>query len=103
MSVRDPELSMSLDLLISGGTVVDGTGAKPVTADVAIEDGRIVDVGVVEQQEDVPVLDARGLLVAPGFIDIHSHSDLTLVIDPRAVSSVTQALLQGDYSPPPLR
>ena len=83
---------MRPDLLIQGGTVVDGTGAKPFRADVAIEAGRIFDVGVVEQWEDVPVLDARGLLVAPGFIDIHSHSDLTLAIDPRAVSSITQGV-----------
>ncbi len=81
-----------VDLLIQGGTVVDGTGGPPFRADVAIEAGRIVDVGPIEGPVGVPVLDARGLVVAPGFIDIHSHSDFTLVVDPRAVSSITQGV-----------
>lgn len=81
-----------MDLVISGGTVVDGTGAAPVPGDVAVADGRIVDVGRFQRPVDVPRVDARGCFVAPGFIDIHSHSDFTLVVDPRAVSSVTQGV-----------
>ena len=85
------------DLLIQGGTVVDGTGAPPMRADVAIQDGRIVAIGDLTSTDDTPapdatVLDARGLTVAPGFIDIHSHSDFTLLVDPRAVSSITQGV-----------
>ncbi len=83
---------MEFDLLVRGGTVVDGSGARPFAADVAVKEGRIAAVGALDCGEDVPVLDAGGLLVAPGFIDIHSHSDLTLVIDPRAVSSITQGV-----------
>ena len=81
-----------IDLLIRDGTVVDGTGKSPYQADVAIQEGRIAEVGTVGEPEGVPVLDARGLFVAPGFIDIHSHSDFTLIVDPRAVSSITQGV-----------
>lgn len=71
------------DLLISGGSVVDGTGIPPVPANIAIKDGRIAAMGDIAPVADTPVLDAAGLLVAPGFIDIHSHSDFTLLVDPR--------------------
>jgi len=82
---------MSLDLVIRGGQVFDGTGAPPVTADVAVDDGRIVEIGRVAAKGDCE-LDAAGLAVAPGFIDIHSHSDYTLLIDPRAVSAIRQGV-----------
>ena len=54
---------MNIDLLISGGNVVDGTGASPFRADVAIKDRRISDIGNIEKPEGVPCLDAHGLLV----------------------------------------
>jgi N-acyl-D-amino-acid deacylase len=81
-----------LGLVISQGTVVDGTGAPPVRADVGIEDGRIAVVGDLSRAECARRLDASGLIVAPGFIDIHSHSDFTLLVDPRARSSVAQGV-----------
>jgi N-acyl-D-aspartate/D-glutamate deacylase len=83
---------MTIGLLIRGGTVLDGTGGPPFAADVAVGDGRILDVGRIPVLEGVPCLDARGLYVTPGFIDIHSHSDFTLLVDPRAVSSVMQGV-----------
>jgi N-acyl-D-amino-acid deacylase len=83
---------MAIDLLIAGGTVIDGTGRPPCPADVAVHEGRILDIGSVPAQPGVPCLDARGLYVTPGFIDIHSHSDFTLLIDPRAVSSILQGV-----------
>jgi N-acyl-D-amino-acid deacylase len=79
------------DILIRGGTVYDGSGKAPVEADVAVADGRIVDVGRVAG-EAKQVIDAKGLAVSPGFIDIHSHSDYTLLIDPRAMSAVAQGV-----------
>ena len=60
---------MNDDLLIKGGTVVDGTGSPPFVADVAIRGDKISEVGRLPAREDVTVVDARGLVVAPGFID----------------------------------
>lgn len=82
-------------LLIRGGTILDGTGAPPARADLLIENGRIAQFFPSDSPDGYPaaqVLDARGLFVTPGFIDIHSHSDFTLVADPRAVSSITQGV-----------
>ena len=69
------------DLVIRGGKVVDGTGAAGRTADVAIEDGRIVEVGAVSG-EARRTLDADGLVVTPGFVDIHTHYDAQATWDP---------------------
>jgi N-acyl-D-amino-acid deacylase len=77
-------------LVIRNGTVYDGTGAAGRVADVAIEDGRIAGVGQLELEAEE--IDAAGLAVAPGFIDIHSHSDYTLLLDPRAVSAIHQGV-----------
>jgi N-acyl-D-aspartate/D-glutamate deacylase len=80
-----------IDLVIRNGAVVDGTGAEPVSADVAIEGGRVIAVGHVPPT-DCTELDATGLLVTPGFIDVHSHSDYTLLVDPRARSAIHQGV-----------
>ncbi|HZG34321.1 MAG TPA: amidohydrolase family protein [Gaiellaceae bacterium] len=82
---------MSVDLVIRNGLVHDGTGAPPRRADVALAGDRVAlvgDVGPVDARE----LDAAGLAVAPGFVDLHSHSDYTLLVDPRAVSAVHQGV-----------
>jgi len=82
---------MSVDVAIRHGLVVDGTGAEPVRADVALAGGRVVQVGG-EVPAAAKELDAGGRVVAPGFIDIHSHSDYTLLVDPRAVSAIHQGV-----------
>src|ERR1700691_6133962 len=82
---------MVLDLLIHGGTMIDGTGSVARYADIGIKDGRIVDVGLITGEAQT-TLDATGLTVTPGFIDIHSHSDYTLLVDPRAVSALAQGV-----------
>ena len=81
---------MSVDLAIRNGVVVDGTGAEGRAADVGIRNGRIVVVG--EVPEAATEIDATGKVVTPGFIDIHSHSDFTLLVDPRAASAVHQGV-----------
>ena len=63
-----------LDRIIKGGTVVDGTGAAPFTADVGIEGGKIVEVGKITSAAR-ETIDADGLVVTPGFVDIHTHYD----------------------------
>lgn len=70
------------DLVVRGGNVVDGTGALPREADVAVVDGRVVEVGRV-QARGKRELDARGLLVTPGFVDIHTHYDGQAIWDSR--------------------
>src|SRR5688500_13902888 len=69
------------DVVIKGGTVVDGTGAPPRTADVAMTGGRIAAVGRVEGPAR-EVLDADGLLVTPGYVDPHTHYDGQATWDP---------------------
>jgi len=76
-------MASTYDLLIRGGTVVDGTGAPARTADLAVRDGRIVDVGRVDGSA-TRVIDADGLLVTPGFVDVHTHYDAQLHWDPTA-------------------
>jgi N-acyl-D-amino-acid deacylase len=71
-----------LDLLIRGGRVVDGTGRPAFRADVAVGDGRIRAVALLPQATARRVIDAAGRVVAPGFLDLHSHSELALLVDP---------------------
>jgi N-acyl-D-aspartate/D-glutamate deacylase len=80
-----------IDLVIRGGTLIDGTGAEPLRADVGIEGDRVAIIGEVPPG-DAPELDATGRYVTPGFIDLHSHSDYTLLVDPRARSAVHQGV-----------
>ncbi|MDQ1457749.1 MAG: hypothetical protein QOH28_3369 [Actinomycetota bacterium] len=77
-------MSTDLDLVVTGGTVVDGTGAPARTADVAIADGRVVEVGQVDTSAARERIEADGLLVTPGFVDIHTHYDAQLHWDPTA-------------------
>ncbi len=70
---------MSAPLLLQHGTVVDGTGSDARPADVLVQGDRIAAVGRFENPADATVIDCRGLVVAPGFIDAHSHSDLQVL------------------------
>ncbi|HSS14697.1 MAG TPA: amidohydrolase family protein [Rhizomicrobium sp.] len=79
------------DLLIKGGQVIDGTGGPRMQADVAITGGRIVYVGRAPVKAK-RVIDATGKVVAPGFIDMHSHSEFGLAFDGRGLSKITQGV-----------
>ena len=74
------------DLIIRGASLVDGTGAEPRIADVAVTDGRITEIGTVNEGADREV-DGAGLMLAPGFIDPHTHYDAQLHWDPSASPS----------------
>lgn len=69
------------DILILGGRLVDGTGAPSREADIAVMDGRIAEVGRLHDATAARILEAEGRVVAPGFIDIHSHNELYVIRD----------------------
>ncbi len=79
------------DLLIKNGRIYDGTGSAPYDADVAVAGGEIVAIGKLEG-EAAKTIDAGGLAVSPGFIDLHTHSDMSFLLDPTAQSKVRQGV-----------
>src|SRR5712691_3278044 len=83
---------MAWDILIRGGTVIDGSGRPGELADVALAGGRIAAVAPSLAGEAARVIDAAGLAVTPGFIDIKTHSDFVLPINPKAESKVRQGV-----------
>ena len=85
-------MSADFDLIICDGVVVDGTGNLWFKADIGIKNGKIVSVGKLKRSVADEVIDASGLIVCPGFIDVHSHSDFTLLVNPRAESKVRQGV-----------
>jgi len=81
-----------LDILIKNGAVVDGTGKPAFKADVGIAAGRIAVVAETVELEAKCTIEAQGLHLAPGFIDAHTHSDLALLVNPRAESKIRQGV-----------
>src|SRR5262249_35615781 len=90
-SIR-PISPMSYDFVIRGGLVIDGSGRPGEIADVALRDGRIARLGRSLPADGAKTIDAAGLAVVPGFIDIKTHSDFTLPINPKAESKVRQGV-----------
>jgi N-acyl-D-amino-acid deacylase len=93
------------DLVVRGGKLVDGTGNPWRSGDLAVKGSRIVALGAVRPGAAKRTIDAKGLVVAPGFIDAHSHSDTTLLEDGLAQSKIRQGVttevLGEDTSPGP--
>src|SRR4029077_6473605 len=79
---RAPQ-AQTFDVIIKDGTVYDGTGRAPVQADVGIKGDRITAIGNLSHATAPTVVDARGLAVAPGFINMLSHSESSLIVDSR--------------------
>jgi N-acyl-D-amino-acid deacylase len=94
------------DLVVSGGRVIDGTGAPWVRADVGIRGDRIAAIGNLSEARAKQRIDAHGLAVAPGFIDLLGQSELSVLVDPRAESKIRQGItseLTGEgISPAPM-
>lgn len=80
------------DVLVVNGMVVDGTGSPWFYANLAIENGKIVEMGKLSRRKAKTTIDAKGMFVCPGFIDIHSHSDLSAFVNPFCESKLRQGV-----------
>ncbi|HKC64239.1 MAG TPA: D-aminoacylase, partial [Pyrinomonadaceae bacterium] len=89
---NEPVPPPQYDILIKNGRVVDGTGRAGFLADIAIKGDRVARIGKLSNARGRRVIDAKGLVVAPGFIDLLGQSETNLLIDPRAMSKVMQGV-----------
>jgi N-acyl-D-amino-acid deacylase len=87
------------DLLIRGTTVIDGTGGAPRSVDVAVRDGRISAIEAQRRDTASREIDGTGRVLAPGFIDIHTHSDFTLPLNPLAEAKIRQGGAPRSFVP----
>src|SRR5947208_1280765 len=92
LSHSEPSPPPQYDILIKNGRVVDGTGRAGFMADIAIKGDRIARIGKLTNARARRTIDAKGLVVAPGFIDLLGQSETNLLIDPRAMSKVMQGV-----------
>src|SRR6516162_1896765 len=102
---QTPSQTASFDVLITGGIVYDGTGGEPRQADIGMRGDRIVAVGNLKNARAGSVVDASGLAVAPGFINMLSHSEQSLIVDGRSMSELKQCVttqIFGESSMGPL-
>ncbi len=83
---------MEFDIVIINGRIIDGSGNPWYKADVGITKGKIRKIGLINPNENAKIIDATGLIVCPGFIDIHSHADYTIPFDPTTVSTIHQGI-----------
>jgi N-acyl-D-amino-acid deacylase len=85
-------MTASTHYLLQGGNIVDGTGARRYRADVRVEDGRIAEIGLDLQARGTTRIDVSGRVVAPGFIDTHTHDDQYVLSSPQALPKVSQGV-----------
>ena len=83
---------LAFDVVITNGTIVDGTGAAPVKSDIGIEGDRITTLGDLSSADSARTIDATGLTVTPGWIDTHAHSDGALLNDPQHANGLRQGI-----------
>src|SRR5688572_9223960 len=76
--------AVDFDMIVAGGRIVDGTGNPWFEADIAIKDGRIAEIGKLDPKRATRVVDAKGFIVAPGFIDVHTHIEGGILSRPAA-------------------
>lgn len=81
-----------LDIILAGGHIHDGTGSPAYIADIGIKDDIVAEIGDLKDHDAVERIDVSGLIVSPGFIDIHTHSDMVLLADGKADSQVMQGV-----------
>ena len=81
-----------LDVVVRGGQVADGSGAPLYAADIGITGDSIVRIGNIDDEDGRTSIDASGLVVCPGFVDAHTHSDITIMVEPKAESAVRQGV-----------
>lgn len=83
---------MSFDVIIKNGKIIDGTGNPYYRDDIGIRSGRIVEIGFLKNEQAEEIIDAAGLTVCPGFIDMHSHSDAAIYFDNTLPSTIHQGI-----------
>ncbi|HTX76445.1 MAG TPA: D-aminoacylase [Terracidiphilus sp.] len=87
-----PPSSAPFDIVITHGHILDGTGSPWYSGDIGIRDGHIAAIGVLDRAPRRQTIDARGMVVAPGFIDMLGQSELTMLVDPRLPSKIYQGI-----------
>jgi N-acyl-D-amino-acid deacylase len=80
------------NIILKNAYVIDGTGSRRFKADIGIEGSKIAKIGDLKSEEAAQTIDISGLVASPGFIDMHSHSDFTLLINPKAESKIRQGI-----------
>src|SRR3954469_141238 len=84
--------AQQFDLVITNGHIIDGTGSPWYSGDVGIRDGKIAGIGNLSGAPHSKIIDAHGMVVAPGFIDMLGQSELTILVDPRLPSKIYQGI-----------
>ncbi|NCS87907.1 MAG: hypothetical protein CO127_00840 [Ignavibacteria bacterium CG_4_9_14_3_um_filter_36_18] len=84
--------SREFDILIKNTGIIDGTGKPAFTGSIGVKEGKIIALGNLNETDALSVIDGKGLYTAPGFIDIHSHTDTDLIFNPKAESKIRQGV-----------